>query len=323
MVILVSGEDGYRVAQKRDELVAAFRAKFDPSGMNVDIRDGNALSAEELSSAVRTQPFLSTRRMVVVKGLFSRKGEKAMEPYAAALTAHDAEQLIVILADVISDEALAKHPLRKALLKALPKNAVVAYAFPPLAPGPLRAWIAEEAARAGRQIMTDAADLLAVSVGPDLWRMSGEVAKLVAWRTDGPITRADVELLVERHMEENAFAFTDAVGAGDMRAGAALLERELRAGSEAFALLAMLIRQARLLAAARSLIDAGSGGPETLASSFGVHPFVAKKTFAQARALPAARVRRFHDALYNADLGIKRGRLAPKDALRQVLAQST
>ncbi|TAK05169.1 DNA polymerase III subunit delta [Patescibacteria group bacterium] len=321
MVILVHGEDGYRVAQKRDELVTAFRAKFDQSGMNVDLRDGSALSPEELSSAVRTQPFLASRRLVVVKGLFSRKGEKAMEPYAAALAAHDAEQLIVVLSDVISEEAVAKHPLRKALQKALPKSAIVEYGFPPLAPGPLRAWIAEEAARAGRQIMSDAAELLAVSVGPDLWRMSGEVAKLAAWRSDVPIMREDVALLVERHLEENAFAFTDAVGAGDTRAGATLLERELAAGNDAFALLAMLIRQARLLAAARSLIDAGSGGPEALASSFGVHPFVAKKTFAQARALSAVRVRRFHDALLNADAGIKRGRFAAEDALRQILAQ--
>ncbi|MEK7073517.1 MAG: DNA polymerase III subunit delta [Patescibacteria group bacterium] len=323
MIILVSGEDGYRVAQKRDELVAAFRAKFDPSGMNIDVKDGSALSAEEMSSAVRTQPFLSTRRMVVVKGLFSRKGVKAMEPYAAALAAHDAERIIVLLSDVVSEEALAKHPLKKAFQKALPKSSIVEYAYPPLTPAPLRAWIAEEAARAGRQIMNDAADLLAVSVGSDLWRMSGEVAKLVAWRTDGPITREDVEQLVERHLEENAFAFTDAVGAGDMRTGAALLERELQAGSDAFALLAMLIRQARLLAAARSLIDADSGGPEALAASFGVHPFVAKKTFAQVRALPAARIRRFHDAIYEADAGIKRGRFAPEDALRQILAKST
>lgn len=322
MVILVSGEDGYRVAQKRDELVAAFRVKFDASGMNIDVCDGSMLSAEEFSSAVRTQPFLASRRMVVVKGLLSRKGEKVMEPYAAALVAHDVESIIVVLSDVISDEALAKHPLRKALQKALPKSAMVEYAFPPLTPAPLRAWIAEEAARAGRQIMNDAADLLAVSVGPDLWRMSGEVAKLVAWRTDGPITREDVEQLVERHVEENAFAFTDAVGAGDMQAGATLLERELRAGNDAFALLAMLIRQARLLAAARSFIDADNGGPEALAASFGVHPFVAKKTFAQARALPAARVRRFHDAIYEADAGIKRGRIAPEDALRQILAKS-
>lgn len=321
MIILVSGEDGYRVAQKRDELVAAFRAKFDQSGMNVDLRDGSTLSAEELSSAVRTQPFLASRRMVVVRGLLSRKGEKVMEPYAAALVGHDAEQLIVILVDVISEETLAKHSLHKAILKTLPKSAVVEYAFPPLTPGPLRAWIAEEAARSGRQIMTDAAELLAVSVGPDLWRMSGEIAKLVAWRMDRPLLREDVELLVERHLEENAFAFTDAVGAGDVRAGAALLERELRAGNDAFALFAMLVPQARLLAAARSLLDAGSGGPEALTSSFGVHPFVAKKTFAQARALSAARIRRFHDALQDADAGIKRGRFAPEDALRQLLAQ--
>lgn len=321
MVILVCGEDGYRVAQKRDELVAAFRAKFDPSGMNVDVRDGSTLTALELSSVVRTQPFLASRRMIVIRGLFSRKGEKAMEPYAAALAAHDVEQVIVLFADAVPEETLAKHPLRKAIGNALPKTALVEYLFSPLAPGPLRAWIAQEAARAGRSIMSDAAELLAASVGPDLWRMSGEIAKLAAWRADGPITREDVALLVERHVEEHAFAFTDAVGAGDVRAGAALLERELAAGSDAFGLLAMLLRQARLLAAARSLLDAGGGGPEALASSFGVHPFVAKKTCAQARALPAARIRRFHEALVEADSGIKRGHFTAEDALRQVLAR--
>ncbi len=320
MVIIVSGEDGWRARRKRDELVTAFRAKFDPSGMNVDLREGAALPPEELAASVRTQPFLASRRMVVVRGLLSRKGEKATDALVEALLGHDPEHLVIVLVESLAPDALAKNAVHKALIKKLPKAQLVEYLFAPLSQIELRAWANEEAARLGTRLEPAAAEALASAVGSDLWRMHSELEKLAAYRAGEVVRRGDVELLVERHLEENIFAFTDAVGSGDMRAAAAVLARELEAGSEPFGLLSMLGRQVRLLAAARSLLDAGAVAPDRFAAEFGLHPFVAKKTLAQARAFPAARVRSLHDAILTADRNIKRGRIKPEDALAELLA---
>lgn len=312
MVILIAGEDGYRVQHKREELVAAFRQKFDPTGMNVDVKDGAALSAEELSAAVRTQPFLAPRRMLVVRGLLSRKGDTAA--HASALSAH-ADHLIVIVAEAVPAETFPKNALRKALAAALPKGQLVEYVYPPLSPAELRGWVREEAVRLGTTLEPAAMEALVAGVGPDLWRMRGELEKLAAWRAGQTVRREDVALLVESHLEEDVFAFTDAVGSGDMRAAASVLQTQLTAGGEAFRLIGMVARQLRLLAAARA-----SG--EGFAQRFGVHPYAAKKILSQAQRLAPDRIARMLAALRRADRAIKTGRADAEEALQEFLARA-
>lgn len=315
MVILVAGEDSYRVQRKRDELVSAFKQKFDPTGLNVDRKDAAILSPEELSAAVRTQPFLAPRRMLVVRGLLAKKGD--MDAYAAALLGH-AEHLIVVLADPVASEALAKNALRKALVKTLPQGQLVEYLFPPLTPAELRAWIRKEAGRAGALLAPPAIEALAQAVGADLWRMRGEIAKLAAWRHGETVQREDIVLLVEAHLEEDVFAMTDAVGSGDMRLAARTLRTQLDAGGEAFRMIGLVARQLRLLAAARAM----GNDANTLAARFGVHPYAAKKIMAQAAHLPPERITRMLSALRIADRSIKMGRAAPNDALQEFLARA-
>lgn len=318
MVILIAGDDGFRVQQKREELVAAFRQKFDPTGMNVDAKDGATLSVEELSAAVRTQPFLAPRRMLVVRGLLARKGDA--KGLGEALAA-SADHLIVILADPIAPEAVGKHALRKALAAALPQGQFVEYVYPTLSPAELRGWVRQEATRLGATLDAAALEALAAAVGPDLWRMRGELAKLAAWRDGEPVRREDVALLVESHLEEDVFAVTDAVGSGDMRVAARVVAAQLAASGEAFRLIGMVARQLRLLAAARAALDARAG--EGFAQRQGVHPYAAKKILAQAQRLTGGRIARMLTALCRADRAIKTGRAAPEDALNEFLARAS
>ncbi len=317
MVILIAGDDGFRVQQKREELVAAFRQKFDPTGMNVDTKDGAALTVEELSAAVRTQPFLAPRRMLVVRGLLVRKGDA--KGFGEALAA-SADHLIAVLADVIAPETFGKHALRKALAAALPHGQLVEYVYPTLSSAELRGWVREEAARVGAAFDAAALEALIHAVGPDLWRMRGELAKLAAWRGAEPVRREDVALLVESHLEEDVFAVTDAVGSGDMRVAARVVAAQLAAGGDAFRLIGMVARQLRLLAAARAALDARQG--DAFSQRMGVHPYAAKKVLAQAQRLTAARIARMLAALNRADRAIKTGRAAAEDALHEFLARA-
>lgn len=314
MVIFVSGEDSFRVAEKTAELVAAFSKKYDPSNLNIDRIDGERVSAEEFSSAVRSQPFLAVRRMAVVRGLLGRKGEKKQEGYAEALKTH-LESVVVVLSDTVSAAALQKHALRKAAGKD-----AVEYVYPLLSGAALEKWVKERFATAGAVVTVDVVRALAARVGSDLWRMNQEIEKLAAYCFGRTVSRADVDLLVERHVEENVFALTDALGNRRTNDALRLLTDELAAGSEPYGLFALLGRQVRLLAQTASyLATNAAAGQREVADSLGLHPFVAQKVVAQARGFTPERVAALHASLLAADRAMKTGRASPEDALRDFL----
>lgn len=315
MLIYVYGEDSFRVQEKTAELVSAFQKKFDTTGLNVDRLDGEKISAEELSNAVRTQPFLATRRMIVVRGLLGRKGGKQLDSYGDALHGHS-DQVIVVLSDTVSVAAAEKHVIRKAG----GKDAVV-YSFATLSGKPLEAWIQARMTQAGGQISDDAVHCLAELVGSDLWRMSQEVDKLVAYCLGRAITPSDVELLVDRHIEENVFALTDALSTRKFHEAARLLKDELASGSDAFGIFALFTRQIRLLTQARSFLDSHpQSRAGELAEALGVHPFVGQKLFAQARGFSAHHLQDMHDGVVAVDRNVKTGRSSMEQGIIDLLA---
>lgn len=315
MVIFVCGEDNYRVGRKTRELVDAFTQKFDTSGLNVDRRDGEKITPEQLADAIRTQPFLSAKRMVVVRGLLGRKLQKSEEAFVDALKAHAADT-VVLCADTLSAAALTKHALRKAAGKE-----AIEYLFPLLKAPEVKQWILAETQVRGVRIEPGAADALAQMVGADLERLSHELDKLAAYVSERPISRDDVSLLVERHAEENIFALTDALGNRQAAGAARLLEQEYEAGSDPLGLFAMLARQVRLLIATASYLGAHPGaGSGQLAEALALHPFVAQKTLSQAKRYSWEQLVQMHGQLSVAERSIKTGRIRPEDVLRDFLA---
>lgn len=158
-------------------------------------------------------------------------------------------------------------------------------------------------------------------VGTDLERLSHELDKLAAYAAARSITRDDVSLLVERHVEENIFALTDALGNRQAADAARLLEQEYEAGSDPLGLFAMLARQVRLLVATASYLGAHVGaGSSQVAEALALHPFVAQKTVAQAKRYSWDQLLHMHGQLSLAERSIKTGRTRPEDALRDFLA---
>ena len=68
MLIFVYGDDTFRVQERVQELQLAFQRKFDPTGLNVAFFGAGAKPGEVLQ-AVQSLPFMSQKRMVVIRDL--------------------------------------------------------------------------------------------------------------------------------------------------------------------------------------------------------------------------------------------------------------
>lgn len=318
MLICVYGEDGFRVSQKVSQLKEQFRQKFDSVGFNISEFETKA-PAGEVMSAMRSGGLLSQKRMVVINGLVEAVKKVDVEMWAPALCSTDSDA-IVVLRDDLSIESLGRQPLWLALKDAADRHD---YSFGKLSSCDLERWVAHELKEMGAGISRDALRHLVANTCGDTWLLHQEMSKLSAYAKGRTISSEDVAKLVHALFEDGMFAFIDAVSQRRAEDAIRLLERERERGASDGHLLAMLLRQVRILIGARSLLDGNQSiSKAEVAKELSVHPFVAQKALDQARRYRLAELIATHDLLFELDQKIKQGEdpgLAVEKAIRQML----
>jgi DNA polymerase-3 subunit delta len=217
---------------------------------------------------------------------------------------------------LVEEELSADNPLLQAL-----KPAGQVREFRPLRPGAVLQWILERAQNQGMDISAAAARLLADLVGDNLWVLASELDKLTAYAQGRRIEGADVRSLVSEARQVNIFAMVDAIV--ERRAGVALrLLRKLMAdGADGGYLLAMVVRQYRLIIQAKELMTAGLPSRE-IGQRLGVtSEFVLQRILDQAQRYSLSRLKAAYRRLLEADVGMKGGIIAsflPQEERREL-----
>ncbi len=323
MLYVLYGRDDFSL---REEL-ARIKGELDSDGMlssNTDVLDGREVSPEQLMAICDTVPFLSAHRLVVVEGLLKRfnpperprrgvrgtrgGSREALERWQG-LTDY-AQRMPDTTTLVLVDEELSgdSNPLLKAL-----KSAGQVREFRPLRA--VLQWILERAQNQGMDISPAAARLLADLVGNNLWVLASELEKLAAYAQGRRIEGADVRALVSEARQVNIFAMVDAIV--ERRAGVALrLLRQLTtAGAEGGYLLAMVVRQYRLIIQAREMMTAGLSTRE-IGQRLGIaSEFVLQRILDQTQRYSLSRLKAAYRRLLEADVGVKRGHYDEEMAL--------
>ncbi len=309
MLIFIYGDDTFRVQEKVMTMKNAFAEKFDPSGMNLDVFPEDGKTKLEMGMILQSAcsfPFLGKKRMVIVKELVASTKTAEVKDWEQGLV-RAPESTIVILWETLEPKALEKKPLFKALSQ---HSEVHLYPLPELVGNELVQWAQKRIAGLGGSVDQNALRVLVERVGADLWQMSAEIAKLVAYAGKSPITSEMVEQLVSASFEGQIFALVDAVSKKKTHEALKLLREERWSGANDFYLLSMLARQVRLLLGARALLDENPRAmKEELASELGVHPFVASKVLQQAQAFTFQNLKETYDLLFRYDGMMKTGRI--------------
>ncbi len=309
MVIVVYGDDGFRVRERVREMREAFVKKFDPTGLNVSVfpaDDQAAVTPGAVLQAAGSLPFLAPKRLVIVREAIAGLRKEAERAWIDGV-GRVPDSSILIFWETADAGAVEKSALFKRLKETADMHV---YPFPTLQGAALAEWIAQRAGLHGAKIEPDAVRALMERVGSDLWQLDGELGKLAGFAVGAPITAAMVRELVRASFEGQIFALVDAISRREPHEALKLLEQERQAGSDDFYLLSMLARQVRLLIGVRALLDErGRATPAEAAEALGCAPFVAGKALAQARGFTIDDLHRTHDLLYAYDVALKSGRL--------------
>ena len=115
MLIFVYGDDSYSSTAKVEAMRIQFKAKFDPSGLNLaefPVLSTGRTDLGEVSQAVTSPPFLGTKRMVIVKNLLSGLKKADATPWINVFGAVP-ESTIVILWDKEGQKSIEKNEIFK------------------------------------------------------------------------------------------------------------------------------------------------------------------------------------------------------------------
>ncbi len=239
---------------------------------NFDAFDGDAADVDAILAAANTLPFMSERRLVVV-----RDADKLPASALAALAEYAADPAEHTCLVLVARKIAKNTRLFKAVDA---KGGTAEYRAPKRSEYPAR--VAGMFEEHGRHVDLGAAEVLVRAVGRDLRRLETEVEKIVAYTGEATsLTREDVVAVMSFVAPASVFDLLDAIGSRDVRISLMLIAELTGQGESVMGLHAMAVRHVRSLLAARALLDRGMHAA-SLGRQLGMQDWQAKKLAHQA-----------------------------------------
>jgi DNA polymerase-3 subunit delta len=318
------GADAFTIA----ETLKDFKHRLGPPeaiDLNTTVLEGRKQTIVEIRQACDTVPFLADKRLIVVYNLltqWSSRG-KRVEPNPVGESLNTLVEYLPHLPNTarlvfVEDTALPEnHPVIR-LAERTGAGYVKRFDLPDSEGLPR--WIAERAREHGGEIDPAAARQLATLVDDDLRLLDQEITKLVIHAGgERAITVTDVAHLVPYAQAAVIFDLVDALGRRDGKIAARTLHGLLEMGEHPLGILAMVVRQFRLLLQLKDLEAAGASLQDAI-RTLRLHPFPARKLHRQATYFTAAQLEQVYRYLLEIDVAIKTGQTEAEVALDLLIA---
>lgn len=262
-------------------------------------------AADELISACETLPFLTEKRLVLVRDCASLTGRKEAEDELCEYMGRIPSTCVLVFV------ASGKVDTRKKLPKAIAKWGRVLL-FEPLRGDALLEWVTAAFEKEGKRCTRATADFLTQVSGRDTSQLQGEVGKLCAYLGDrDTVERADIEAIASRTAEYAVFELVEAVVYTQQARAFLCLRQLLNDGTDELFILAMLLRQYRLLQQYLLLVSERTPR-QNLAEAIGVQEFVLRRLENQARLTTGGVVRAAVNTCVDLEYAVKSGTVSAK-----------
>ncbi|OGN09357.1 MAG: DNA polymerase III subunit delta [Candidatus Yanofskybacteria bacterium RIFCSPHIGHO2_02_FULL_41_11] len=340
MIIFLYGSDTYRLKENVDTVVGAYHKKH-KSGMSYyrfDLSGENKF--DDLAEAIKSVSFFDEAKLIIVKNSFSLEPvflNKLVSLTNDLKVAAD-KKTVLVFVENRTDKGLQK--IDKDLFAFLNSKPNLVRNIEYLNGVKLQNWVRGEFKRYGYDVSIRVVDLLIDIVGNpapeqarcgtgDSWALANEIEKLSNYSGQTTITEKDVNLLVNRKGDTNIFDLVDAVGNQNKAKAFEIMYRLTNSGHDPHYILVMLAYHFENLLSVADLIEKDELHPVqssraavlrtrdliASATSYGIHPFVAKKAFAQANKFTKEDLLSKFNHLAELDVASKSGQVNLEDAL--------
>ncbi len=304
MTYLYYGEN----TQERDAAVKALLGSFIAvnGDMAVDVIDTEMAEPADVIDAVTTVPFLSPKRLVVLRYVSSNK------ELALAI-----ETLLNRIADTTDVLFIESHlDARSVFAKTLKKQVNEVKHFESIEGPQLQGWVVQEAAKLGGTIAPRDAQLLLDRVGHNQQLIHNELVKLIL--VDTTISTDLIREMTHVTPSSSVFAMLDAIMQGNV-GGASRMYYEQRAqGMEPQAILGMIIWQLHSLAIT---VVSRQLPADDIAKKTKLNPFVIRKNMTIAKKISKKQMVALLDAVIATDTTIKTGKAKADSAIHALFIE--
>ena len=308
-VLLFEGEE----EQLKQEALAELRCVLLPNGMealNETIMEDPSM--DQLIADVETQPFMSDMRLIIIRDLPALTGRSEADDRLLAYLPLVPETAILLF------YCTGKPDGRKKLYNAIKKLGGVV-TFAPLRDAELTRFVVSAFHEAGKKCDDRTAEYLIFTVGSDAGLLRNEIQKLASCAADRPAVLAeDIAALATPSTECTVFQLVDAVVAGQRNRAFTLLRNQLLSGTDRISILAMLLRQYRLLQHIK-IMQYEKRSSDFIRSALGVPPFAVDQYVRQASGYTGGQVKNGVRICFEMEYAVKSGRVSQDGAVETVV----
>ena len=307
MLLFLYGQDIYRSQRKLNGIIESYK-KIHQSGLNLEFFDGQNLDFKNFKSQINTISMFREKKLIVIKNILNNTDFKT--------DFLKQKKFFIQSDDIFIFYEKDKVPANSALLKFLKKEGKC-QEFELFSGLKLKNWIKAELKI---EIEPLAIEKLIEFVGNDLWRLSFELQKLVAY-SKTKIKKEDVELLVAPQIETDIFKTIDALAVKNKKEAIFSIHKHLEKGDSPLYILSMIAFQFRNLLMVKDQCKDASCLPYNASKELGIHPYVIRKTLWQTKKFSLAELKKIYQRIFKIDWQIKTGRVSPEVALDLLIAE--
>ena len=287
--------------------------------------DGVAVTYDSIINACETLPFMDEKKLVLINDCTFLKSKKTAtdnsqdDGICEKLSDYFSQMPITTILILTEGKEIDR---RKKIYNSIKKNGAV-IEFSPLKSAELITWIIKTAEKHNKYIGKTEAMYFSDRVTGNLEDINNEISKLCSYigeRTN--ICKNDIELVVPKSLENNIFELVDCICARKTGRVLQILNDLLIDSQPIPVILAMIIRQYRLLLNAKLLNQKGYSSSE-IASKLGIKPFVLSNLLKISQLYSENQLQDKLNYCLETDASIKMGRIDQRIAIESLLVRFT
>lgn len=315
MLYVFYGEETFVPAQKVAKITASFDVHNPAVNTHVQMDCRETCDVAMIVSALTAQNLFVSDQLIIIRDFFSASKAEEQKVLLACLKNYRSNDTVVFW-------DTTKPRKNGALFAWLQKNANEVVLHENLDGSALTQWVEKFVRDNDGKIDTRARDLLITTCGNDLWSLSNEMRKLLAYVDGRAISTDDISLLVSLKVSANMFETIESLAKGNTQVALNKLHTQLRAGDDAYQILGMYAYQLRsLLSVAGYFHGQNVSDKYVIAKDAKLHPFVVEKALSIVRHLTQKKLTDAHTRLLTYDRDIKMGRIDIHTALDQFVVE--
>ncbi|GEM_PF-4166719 len=308
MIIFLSGEDTFRSIEKMKSIREKFQRDIDPQRTNIHIFDIEASHKDfsHIRQSILSVGLFHKKRLIIIKNILKN-------------THFSSEMLNVLNKKFLEETTLlfweAGTPIKNSpLLIRLLEEAHYKEECKILSIKQITTWIEKTVHDRGGKITKGFTEELAQNFEDNLWALSQEINKLLAFADGQPLEKKMLADIASIPLSIQIFDLIDAVFNGLSKQKLTFLLSHILDHENEFLITSLLHRQIRLLYQTKRFLERYPSG-KNLANELGVHQYVGEKLCRQSQKFSLSSLRKYLDGIIRTELDIKTGKLAPREAI--------